>query len=178
MAAISAVASASCCSRPLDATLVLLGVVSLAAVLLAHERDFIRKPFCAAVPVCPNIANAEGWNKIAYDLGIGGLTSLIFYMLLVRLPEAGRRRRAKQSLARRYAAFKRDLISAVVGTADGSYDVDVIDELMDHKKFRQYFRQSVGNNQDRWHSFLNNLEDHQLRELQTTMEIFRGTSNW
>ena len=158
----------------LDATLVLLGVVSLAAVLLTHERDFMRKSFCAAVPVCPNIANAEGWNKIAYDLGSGGLTSLIFYMLLVRHPEADRRRRAKQSLARRYAAFKRDLTSTVVGTADGAYDVDLIDELVDHKKFREYFRQDVGDNQDRWHRFLNNLEDHQLRELQTTIEIFRG----
>jgi hypothetical protein len=91
--------------RWLDVTLALIFAVSLAAVLLAHERDFLRRPFCAKVHVCPSVDNAEAWNKVAYDLGLGGLTSLMFYGLLVRLPDWRRRRRIKRLLSNRYRVF-------------------------------------------------------------------------
>lgn len=159
--------------RWLDLTLWLLFTVSLAAVLFGHERDFIRQPFCAAVQICPSVGNAEAWNKIAYDLGVGGLTSLLFYWLLVRIPDWERRRRVRNSLSRRYRAFKRDLIATILGAADGTYEYDKLDELSDQKKFRAYFKESVGQHQERWDRFANNLNESNIREIVSTMEIFR-----
>jgi hypothetical protein len=158
----------------LDLTLVLLLAVSLAAVLLTHERDFLRKPFCAAVRVCPSADNAEAWNKIAYDLGIGGLTSLVFYALLVRVPERQRRSRIRRSLSLRYKAFKKDLIATILSVADRTYEFALIDELLDQKKFRDYFKEAVDQHHERWDRFLNNLDDNRIRELLSTMEIFRA----
>lgn len=45
--------------RWFDVVLTLIGIVSLAAVLLAYEKDFLRNPFCAVLPPYPNIVNAE-----------------------------------------------------------------------------------------------------------------------
>jgi hypothetical protein len=163
--------------RWLDVTLALLFAVSLAAVLLAHERDFLRRPFCAKVHVCPSVDHAEAWNKVAYDLGIGGLTSLMFYGLLVRLPDWQRRRRIRRLLSNRYRVFKRGLIATILGVANGAYAYSLIDELLDQKPFRAYFKEPVTQNHERWDRFLNNLEEHHIRELLMTMEIFRDEVN-
>jgi hypothetical protein len=160
--------------RWLDLTLVVLLAVSLTAVLLAHERDFLRKPFCAAVLVCPSVDNAEAWNKIAYDLGVGGLTSLVFYVLLVRLPDRQRRGRIKRSLTRRYEAFKKDLIATTLSVADRTYEYSLINKLLDHQKFRDYFKEPVDTNHNRWAIFLNNLDDQRILDIISIMEIFRA----
>jgi hypothetical protein len=150
-------------------------VVSLAAVMLAHESDFLRKPFCAAVHVCPSIDNAAAWNKIAYDLGIGGMTSVVFYMLLVWLPDWRRRRRIKRSFIISYRNFKYDVIALMVGLVEGSYASEEVDTLFDQEKFKAYFKEQVGASQDRWGIFVNALADRPdtLRELLTIFEVFR-----
>jgi hypothetical protein len=122
---------------------------------------------------CPLVGNGEAWSKIAYDLGIGGLTSLMFYILLVRLPDSQRRRRTKRSLAGHYKAFKEDLISTILGVGVVSYAADEVVRLMDQKAFREYFEEPVSDGQNRWHRFLNNIEAHHIRDILTTMEIFR-----
>ena len=160
--------------RWLDVTLALLFIVSLAAVLLAHDSDFLRKPFCAAVSVCPSLDHADASNKVAYDLGIGGLTSLMFYGLLVRLPDWRRRRRIRRSLSGRYLAFKKDMISTMLGVAEGTYDYDLVEKLVDLKQFKDYFKEGVGRDHERWHRFLNNLDEHNIRDMLMAMEIFRA----
>lgn len=153
----------------------LIFVVSLAAVLLAHDSDFLRKPFCAAVPVCPSIANAVAWDKIAYDLGIGGLTSVVFYLLLVWLPEWRRRRRIKRGFAMRYRNFKYDVISMVIGLVEGSYGTVEVEALFEQERFRHYFKESISSSESRWNRFANRLTERpdMLVELLTIFESFR-----
>ena len=90
-------------ARLLDLTLVLIGLLSAAALFLAHEDPFVKKVVCAYVRLCPVIPNAKAWRRIVYDLAIGSLTSLIFYALVVRLPDYQRRQRFKKSLTRHYS---------------------------------------------------------------------------
>jgi len=98
---------------------------------------------------------------------------LIFYGLVVRLPEYHRRQRIKRSLAGGYQRFKEDCISVMLGVADGSYQADLTDSLVDQEKFRAYFKMKLSEAQERWHAFLNNLDERSLRELMTLLEIFR-----
>ena len=88
--------------RPLDLGLVALFVVSAAWVLVAHEGPFA---------------------KVIYDLAIASMVSLIFYGLVVRLPDYQRRRRIKRSFLGRYQRFKEDCIGVMLLVADGSYVV-------------------------------------------------------
>jgi hypothetical protein len=158
--------------RWIDITLGLLFVVFLAAVVLGSEDPSARIWVCERIRLCP--AHASGWRKLFYDLGVGGLTSLFFYGLLVRLPEFERRNRIKRSFRDQYRAFKWDCISTILGVVDGTHATKTVEELLDQKKFRAYFKQEVSYRHDKWMVFINELREHNLSDLLVAMEIFRG----
>ena len=129
--------------RPLDIALTVIAIVSLAALFLAHEEPFARDALCSATKFCLTIANAKAWNKIFYDLAAGALVSLIFYVLIVRIPDRQRRKRYKRSLAHQYKNFREDCIGLMLGVADGTYEWGKQEELLDQKKFKNYFDEQV-----------------------------------
>lgn len=118
--------------------------------------------------------NAKAWNKIFYDLAAGALITLLFYLLVVRLPDCQRRQRLKSSLERHYKVFREDCIQIMVGVADGDYFADFPKTFMEQDKFRNYFEETVASgDRSRFDEFQNNLDEYNLRELLTRMEIFR-----
>jgi hypothetical protein len=159
--------------RSLDLFLAIIFIVCVAVLFLSHEDPFVRDALCARIGFCPTFANAKAWNKISYDVAVGTLVSLVLYGLVVRLPDHQRRRRLKQSLELHYKNFRQDCIEIMLLVADGSYRGGLPEALLEQDKFREYFKQQVKPNTDRWHEFLNNLEEYHLRKLQTHMEIFR-----
>lgn len=159
--------------RRLDAMMVLVFLASGALVLLAHENPLARIAFCDLSHVCPRFDPSGFWKKLAYDIGMGSLMSIIFYGFLVRLPEAQKRQRLKTSLARHYLMFKEDSISLFSGAADGSYRPDHVRTLLAQDRFRAYFKEDVGDGQSRWERAIGNLNDNTLKELIVGMEIFR-----
>jgi hypothetical protein len=160
--------------RWIDGILLLLFLVSVGAVVLGMDDPFARHWICERIRSCPAVRNADAWKKLIYDLGVAGLTSLVFYVLLVRLPEFERRNRIKRSFRDQYRRFKQDCISTIVGVVEGTYDTRMIDELLDQKKFREYFNQEVSDRHTKWHVFLKQLREHHLSDLLIAMEIFRG----
>jgi hypothetical protein len=44
--------------------------------------------------------------------------------------------------------------------------------LLDQVKFRNYFKEKVTPSQERWHAFLNNLDEHHLDELRINLIFF------
>lgn len=79
--------------RLLDLSLAIIFIVSVAMVFLAHEDPFVRIAVCAHTGFCSTFVHAKAWYKVFYDLGIGALVSLVFYLLVVRLPDYQRRQR-------------------------------------------------------------------------------------
>jgi hypothetical protein len=157
----------------LDISLAAITLMSLAALILANDDPFARDALCAKISFCPTIANPKAWNKIFYDLAAGALVSLIFYVLVVRIPDRQRRKRYKKSFTRQYKNFREDCIGILLGVADGTYEWGRQQELLEHEKFREYFDQWVTRDQTRWHRFLNNLDEYNLNELIRCMEIFQ-----
>jgi hypothetical protein len=158
--------------RPLDLGLAALFVASALLILVAHEDPLVRDWLCANAP-CPELPHAKYWLKIIYDLAVASAVSLIFYGLVVRLPDYQRRQRLKRSFAGRYRMFKEECIGIMLSVADGSYDSALPETLVDQGRFRAYFKESVSPSQERWHAFLNNLNERNLRELTTQLDIFR-----
>lgn len=76
--------------KPLDQILVAIGVVSLASMFFAHENTFARDWWCGLAP-CATLPNAAPGYKILYDLAVGTFVTLIFYFLVVRLPDYRKR---------------------------------------------------------------------------------------
>lgn len=159
--------------RILSAALVSLLLGSIALVVLCNEDPFARDFLCEQLGFCPSSPHPQAWNKTLYDIGMGGVVSLIFYWLLVWLPDHQKRQRLKRSLAAQYIAFKKDCISTILSTIRLAYTIDDRDELLDQDHFKEYFKEKVTDSQERWHVFLNKLDEYHLNELIDSMKIFR-----
>jgi hypothetical protein len=122
---------------------------------------------------CSTFAYAKAWYKVFYDLGIGALVSLAFYYIVVRLPEYQRRQRLKRSLELHYRAFRLNCIEIMLAVADGGYTGGQAEALLDPEEFKKYFKQKVTPDKERWHEFMNNLNEFYLVRLQTLMEQLR-----
>jgi hypothetical protein len=159
--------------RPLDLILTAIFALSIVAMLLANDDPFVRNAFCERLGFCPIVAHATAWNKIIYDIAVGSFISLIFYLLIVRLPENQRRRRLKKSFREQYTNFREECIEIMLMVADGTFEWGFHRTLIDQDKFKEYFKESVSPSQDRWDAFMNNLDAHYLQALITKMEILR-----
>jgi hypothetical protein len=159
--------------RSLDALLAIVAIVCVAVVLLSHEDPFVRIAVCNHTGFCSTFAYAKAWYKVFYDLGIGALVSLAFYYIVVRLPEYQRRQRLKRSLELHYRAFRLNCIEIMLAVADGGYTGGQAEALLDPEEFKKYFKQKVTPDKERWHEFMNNLNEFYLVRLQTLMEQLR-----
>lgn len=157
----------------LDGVLWTFGILSVAALFLAHEDPFARDALCSHIKVCPVIENAKAWNKILYDLAVGVLVSLLLYVLVVRVPDYQKRQRIKRSLTKQYRSFREDCIAIMLMVSDGTFVWGFHEELIDQAKFKEYFQQPVGQGQDRWDAFQNKLDEYNLEGLILNMEIIR-----
>jgi hypothetical protein len=134
----------------LDQILLILFALSVAIIFWTNEDPFMREALCTHTGfLCFKATHAKVINKILHDIGIGSLISLIFYVLIVRLPDLQRRRRLRKSLAIHYKYFKEDYIGIFLAVADGSFDAEFPATLMDQKKFKDYFKQNVSDSQIR-----------------------------
>jgi len=164
--------------RPFDLLLAATFVLSVMTILLANEDSFFRATLCERTGFCPSIAHAKAWEKIAYDLAVAYLVSLLFYALVVRLPEYERRQRFKKSLERHYQSFREDCIEIMLLVADGTFTWGFQRTLMEQNKFRDYFKENVGQGQDRWNAFQNKLDKYYLQQLITKLEVLRDEINF
>ena len=158
--------------RPLNWFLLIVALVSVATILLGHENPFARVALCMQLP-CPQFPHISAWEKIGYDLGIGSIVSLFFYWLVVRIPENAKRRRIRGSFAKHFREFKEDTIATILRVTDGTFDWGFHRELTDQKRFQEYFKQRVGEGQDRWDFWHNKMTEHDLDELLTHLKILR-----
>lgn len=159
--------------RPLNWLLLGIALISVAAILFGQESPFVRAAICMRVP-CPKLVHSDAWEKIAYDLGIGSIISLFFYWLVVRIPENAKRRRIRHSFARHFREFKEDAIATMLMVADGTFSWGFHQELVDQKRFREYFQETVAPGRDRWDEVHNKMTVYYLDELLTHLEILRA----
>jgi hypothetical protein len=156
----------------LDLTLIAVAIVSVAAIVLGHEDPFARQVLCGHV-ACPHWSNSHVWQKIAYDLGMGSIVSLFFYVLVVRIPDRRKRLHFKRNYRRQYEIFKEDCVADMLMIADGTFEWGFHRELVDQKKFEEYFKQDVAPGEDRWDRLHNRLDEGGLQRIITHLEVFR-----
>ncbi|MPR13161.1 hypothetical protein [Microvirga tunisiensis] len=163
--------------RSLDLSLIALTVAFLVFVVVFNEDPGVRVALFG--DVLPETTwHAKAIYKALYDIGMGGLVSVLFYLLLVRIPENSKRRRIRRSLEVQFRRFKQDCLYVMLGTVNGSIDPRLADELLDQKAFRSYFKGKATATQDRWDVFLNNIDENELSQILRSMEILREEINF
>lgn len=90
-------------------------------------------------------------NSIVFNLSVGYLVSMFFWLLVVYLPERSRRHLLRDNLSRRYKHFREDTIQLLLWASIGTHDSQLPEELCDHRKFREFFDV---NSKERWYAAL------------------------
>jgi hypothetical protein len=149
-----------------------LVVVSVLVMFLANEDPFVRDALCQ-IGHCFYSDAALGWNKLFYDFSAGCVITVVFYWLLVRLPEHQKRQRIKKSFKAQYRAFKLACIENFLAVADGGFDSKLPETLLPIEKFRSYFKQDVGSGKTRWDEVVNKMTPYYLDATISRMENLR-----
>lgn len=110
-------------------------------------------------------------NSIIYDLSIGFLVSVTFYLLVVWLPDRQRKNLIKRNFEVQYRYFKEDTIGILLSAFLNSYDSGLPRKLSKQSEFRKYFKEAVTESHDRWHSVLHGLDERLIKDLLVELEI-------
>lgn len=155
--------------KPLTVTLWVLSVASILLALVTSNDP---------VPEVFKNTWVEDWfeklptgNAILFDLSIGFLVSVLFYLLVVWFPDRRKKNLIKNNLAEHYRSFKEDTIGILLAACQGSYQADLPEKLSEQSEFRKYFKEPVSDSQERWHAVLNGLNDRLLKDLLVELEI-------
>lgn len=110
--------------------------------------------FLKGSAVEPTLIALHNGNSIIFNISVGFLASVMFWMLNVYVPERRVRSVLRENLAKQYQYFKGDVVSIMLG-AGGSYPGELPKTLTKHQAFRAYYR---GENMQRWYDVLNYLQ--------------------
>jgi hypothetical protein len=110
-------------------------------------------------------------NALIFNLSVGFLVSVIFYLLVVWYPEKRTKNLIKRSLEERYRYFKEDTIAIFLSALGNSYRGDLPRSLSDQNSFKEYFKAQATDSQTRWDAVLNGLGENHLRDLVVELEI-------
>lgn len=158
-------------SRKVNLVIAVLAGIALVLLFVSSGEPLV--PFLRDSQLAP-ILYALSWpNTIVFNLSVGYLSSTIFWILVVYLPDQSRRSLLRDTLATRYKEFKNEIVQTFIWAAGESHDIQFVEDLAnDHMKFKEYF----GSSNDRWYAVLNGVQRSKLRmhELHLAMKMFSG----
>lgn len=113
-------------------------------------------------------------NQIIFDITVGIIVSLFVYVLVVRLPALQKKKRLKAHLLRRYDDLKGQCITHFLWACGQPASSDLIESLKNQEDFKNFFKQPVAADQDRWHAVLNGLTEYYVESLVRELDLFRS----
>lgn len=155
-------------SRKVNIVIAVLAGIALLLLFVSSGETLV--PFLRESQVAPFLYALSWPNTIVFNLSVGYLSSTIFWILVVYLPDRSRRSLLRDALATRYKEFKSEIVQTFIWAAGESHDIKFVEDLANnHVKFKEYF----GSNNDRWYAVLNGIQGSQLRmqELHLAMKM-------
>lgn len=127
--------------------------------------------FLHGTSIEPYLHVLHNGNSIVFNLSVGYLVTLFFWLLVVYLPERSRRLLLRDNLSRRYQDFRESTIQILLWASIGTHNSDLPKELCDHRKFREFFDE---NGKELRYAALNELQGNKDRvdELLLELELF------
>jgi hypothetical protein len=153
-------------------TSIILGLAAIALVLsVASSGEPVVQPL-RGTSVEPALLALGKQNSIVFNLSVGYLVSVMFWLLVVFLPERSRRRLLRSNLERAYRQFKESVLQILLWSSVGMHDSLLPRELCDYRKFTRFFSEEGGSAS--WYDVANGLQASELRrtELLLEFEIF------
>lgn len=154
----------------------LIGVVALFLTISASGEPVV--PWLRGTSLEPILLRLGWTNTIVFNLAIGYLVSLMFWILVVHLPERKRRAVLRTSLNRTYQSFKEETVQTLLWASKAPHDTTLVAELAsNHVEFKRFFSE---NNNSRWYAALNGLQsdDERLSEIALALELLSAETSY
>lgn len=146
--------------------LVALTPVALYGLISGSQETVVW--FLRGTDIEPALHSLYNGNSIFFNVSVGYLVSLFFWLIVVYLPERRRKNIIKNNLKNSYKNFKENIIQILLWASIGTHDSELPKELCDYKKFKEFF----GKNRDElWYAALNGLQFDQTRMNDLLIEI-------
>ena len=154
--------------RYLNVTLTVLAIVA-AIVMVATSGEPVMTVL-RGTRLEPVLQRFSWTNTIAFNLSIGYLVSVFFWLLVVYVPERARRSVLREHFAASYARFREAAIQVLLWASIGTHDSTLPAKLLDPQKFREFFEADKSRN---WYAALNGLqgEPERLREVVLELKV-------
>ncbi len=129
----------------------------------------------AVVGTVPNwlFADSLHYRDAILNIVSGYVVSVIFYFLVVSLPDHLKKKIHQKHALKVYRSFKIDIIGLIFSASGKCYGTEEIEELMEPSRFREYFKEDETGSGGRWYDFLNGLDDYHRGRIATELEILR-----
>jgi hypothetical protein len=111
---------------------------------------------------------------IFFNLSIGFIAIIIFYFLIVRMPNMKKKKLLKNNLAKHYFYFKKNCLQIFCNAMNEQCNLLLIDKLMSQNEFKIFFETKISNSQTKWDTVLNGLDNQLTHELLTELELFKN----
>lgn len=157
--------------RPDGLTVALLAVMLVFAFLMVKASSDELPSWLQGTIARPILAQFPTGNGIIFNTASNVIVSVMFYFLVVALPESVKRRRIRRHLQYAYDSFKEKSITTFLAALGQPWDSGLIDSLKDREQFRQFFKARFSSDQDRWDAVGNRLGENEIRTVIVECEI-------
>ena len=123
-------------------------------------------------------AKFEVGNEIIYNLSLGFIVSIIFYLLVVWLPYRKKKIIIKNNFKNQYESFRKGMIISFLSASNLPIEQETFKKLETQQGFKEFFKVQVNDSQDRWHNVLNGLSDCLLKDILMEMELLLSETNY
>ncbi|MHB1145899.1 MAG: hypothetical protein ACYCZS_13475 [Thiobacillus sp.] len=149
--------------------LLMLTLVAIFGMFSGSNEPIVE--FLRGTSIEPHLRALHNDNSIVFNLSVGYLVSMFFWLLVVYFPERNRKLVLRNNLSRRYQDFRESTIQILLWASIGAHDSQLPKELCDHRKFSAFFDE---NSKEHWYAALNGLQENKERidELLLELELF------
>jgi hypothetical protein len=154
--------------------LVLWVLFAASGILMLKSSPDPRPDFIKGTPLENLLKPFPTGNQITFDLTVGIIVGLFVYVLVVRVPAWQKKERLKAHLLRRYDDLKEQCLMHFLWACNEPAESTLIDRLKNQDQFREFFKEPVSPDQDRWYAVLNGLNDDYVRSIVHELDLFRG----
>lgn len=108
----------------------------------------------------------NSYSALVNSFSVGFVISVIFYFIVVYLPESQRKARIYRSMEWQYRIFKESCINIFLILSD-SQEYEHRENLLNQEEFRRYFKNNNKCNENRWYAVANEIQgnEYYLNEI-------------
>ena len=148
----------------------MLGVAAALAIVLAFYASAYRAPSISEHTPAFLTWQPPYYSDALLNLSSGFAISVLFYFLIVRIPQSAQRKRLRRGLVGIYANVRVSIMRQIL-SASKLYDEDAEKLANDAKARRKLFDTFTDHANKEWKAVVNGLDDWHVQKIQLELQV-------